>query len=62
MIDRLKMEDIFKPGYKPRVEYIDFDDPKNIQIKRAFEETKKRQEELLSLNKLDDDWNLTITI
>jgi hypothetical protein len=63
MIERLKMEDIFLPGYNPVVEEIDFDDPKNAHIKQAFEDTKMRQEALMALNEIDPSvWETVITI
>lgn len=47
-MERLKIEDIFKPGGEKliRTGPIDFDDPANAALKELFEQTKKRQEEL----------------
>jgi siroheme synthase (precorrin-2 oxidase/ferrochelatase) len=43
---RVKLEDILKPGAELIVKKIDFNDP---EIKRLFEETKKRQIQLKKL-------------
>jgi len=62
-MERLKIEDILLPGAKMEVEKIDFDDPKNAHIKALFEDTRKRQEELLKLKEIDPSiWDLRITI
>lgn len=62
-MERLKIEQILKPGAVLNTEKIDFNDPKNAHIKKAFEETKKRQDELMDLKKIDPSvYNLRITI
>jgi len=44
---RLKSEDILKPGAVLEVKKIDYNDP---EIKRLFDETRKRQQQLEKLN------------
>jgi len=47
-MERLKLEDIFKPGGEKliRTGRIDFNDPANAELKELFEQTKKRQQEI----------------
>lgn len=64
-MDRLKIEEVFKPGAKMDVHVVDFSDP---TIQRLFEDTKRRQEEIkaqLPENWTQEEWqslNLRITI
>lgn len=57
-MERLKVEDILKPGAQMFVGVVDFNDPRVIAL---FEDTKKRQEELTRLRDQPFE-NLLITI
>lgn len=49
---RLKSEDILKPGAVLRTEKIDYNDE---EVKKLFEETRKRQLQLEKLKEIDYD-------
>jgi hypothetical protein len=57
-MDRLTIDQVLKPGEKIDVKLIDLSDPSIIKL---FEETKKRQEEVLRQRDQPFE-NLTITI
>jgi hypothetical protein len=52
-MERLKSEDILKPGAVMNTEQIDLDDPKNAHIKEGFEYTKLQQELIEKLMEID---------
>ena len=56
---RLTNNDIFKEGNKGRTDMVDFD--KEPELKKLFEDTKRRQEEIIELQNAAFE-NIVITI